>query len=524
MNHKIPQTETISLNPATGGEIGRVPLNTPEETIEFIRHGHTAQLDWRNTPVQERGRCLKKVMRYLMDHMDALALTIARDNGKNRTDALVTEIVPAVLALNYYIKNSRRFLKDVPLSPGSLITCYKKSRIVRVPYGVIGIVSPWNYPFAIPFSEVVMALLAGNAVVLKTATETQQVGTALKAAIEAANLPNGLFSFVNMPGQAAGNAFLNGGVDKLFFTGSVPVGKRLMAQAAETLTPVCLELGGNDPMIVCADADPVRAAAGAVWAGFQNAGQSCGGIERIYVHEDVSKPFLSELAKRTEELKIGHPEDLSTDFGVMTSQKQLDTVQEHVEDAVAEGARILAQSEKSGSLQNFYPATVLTDVNHRMKVMQEETFGPVLAVAAVGDMDEAVRLANDSNLGLTASVWTRNRRQADRLALRLRAGAVTVNDHLMSHGLPETSWGGFRESGIGRTHGKLGFDEMTKTQVIVHDFLPGICRDLWWHPYSADLYKGLKGIPELLHGHGLRDRFKGGLNLMRIAGRMWRAM
>jgi len=381
----------------------------------------------------------------------------------------------------------------------------------RVPFGVIGIISPWNYPFSIPFSEVVMGLLAGNAVILKTAGETQAVGLALKECLEAADLPEGLFSFINMSGPVAGDAFLDLGVDKLFFTGSVRVGKILMKKAAESLTPVSLELGGNDAMLVCEDADLHRAVNGAVWAGLQNAGQSCGGVERIYVHASVYEPFMKILKEKVESLRVGYDRDHTIDIGAIATGRQFETVKRHVEDALAKGATIYAQAKLPKDPQQgyFYSPTVLTNVDHDMVVMAEETFGPVLGVMKVNSMEEALALANDSDLGLTGSVWSKNRKQAEALGQRIMAGAITINDHLMSHGLPETPWGGFKESGIGRSHGAIGFAEMTESQVGVQDMMPFVKKNLWWYPFSPRVYNTIKGVALILYGKNWKERAKG---------------
>lgn len=317
-----------------------------------------------------------------------------------------------------------------------------------------------------------------------------------------------------MPGSKAGDAFIDAGVDKLFFTGSVPVGKYLMKKASERLTPVVLELGGNDPMIVCEDADLYRAASGAVWAGLQNAGQSCGGVERIYVQKTVYREFLSILKAKVEGLRVGNGLRLTSDIGAMTTRRQMETVQAHIADALEKGALICARSAApEGSDGQFLPCTVLADVTHDMLVMKEETFGPVLGVMPFGTIDEAIALANDSNLGLTASVWSKSRLKARKIARRIKAGAVMVNDHLMSHGLPETPWGGFKESGIGRTHGEIGFLEMTQPQVIVNDLLPFARRNFWWQPFDKTSYDGVRGVLDFLHARGLPDRLMG-LNKM----------
>ena len=510
---------TISYNPTTGEIIGYSPLNTPEEVKQVIKKAKSAQKGWALMPPGRKIAYLKKVRAYMIDHIDELAEVISRDNGKTRIDALSTELVPAAMALSYYCSHAKSFLRKRGIWFGNIMLANKQSAMYRVPFGVIGIISPWNYPFGIPFSEVVMALLAGNTVVLKVASDTQMVGRKLEECFRSAGLPENVFNYVNISGSKAGDVFLDGGVDKLFFTGSVPVGKELMIKAGKTLTPVVLELGGNDAMLVCPDADIYRAVTGAIWAGLSNAGQSCGGVERIYVHEKVYDEFLSLLKIKVDNLRVGYDTDFNIDMGSLTKQSQVQTVKEHVKDALEKGAKIYAQSAIPKEYKNFYPATVLTDVDHTMKVMLEETFGPVVAVMKVRNMEQAVELANDSNLGLTGSVWSKNKTDAIKIAQEIKAGAVTINDHLMSHGLAETPWGGFKESGIGRTHGKIGFDEMTQPQVMVNDILPFARKNIWWQPYSKKIYNGVRGIVEALYGTSVQMMLKGWKNVLKIVGR-----
>jgi succinate-semialdehyde dehydrogenase/glutarate-semialdehyde dehydrogenase len=504
----VPQDKTVSKNPATGEIIGEFRIHSEEEVRNFIQIAKQAQKDWGTIPLRKRKKHILKIRDYIVENADHIAATISRDNGKTRVDALVTEVLPAAIAANYYAKNAHHFLRPQKLKSSAWILAYKRSKIYRRPFGVVGIISPWNYPFAIPFSEVVMALLAGNAVILKTASETQLVGHLLKECISAGDLPPGIFQYVNLPGSKAGKAFLEGGVDKLFFTGSVETGKRLMEMAAKTLTPVSLELGGNDAMIVLDDADLERAANGAIWAGMQNAGQSCGGVERIYVDEKVHSDFLNILKEKISRLRVGPDTDWNVDIGAITTEKQLQTIRQHVEEALKKGATIFARSDLPKNLNGlFYPPTVLVDVNHDMTVMKDETFGPVLGVMPFKTVEEAIELANDSYLGLTASVWSKNRKKAREIASQIKAGAVTINDHLMSHGLAETPWGGFKQSGIGRTHGKPGFDEMTEPQVIVDDVFSFLKKQLWWHPFSKNLYDGIKGLLHVLYG-GFASKLK----------------
>lgn len=512
-----------SINPATGESLGYFPADTIEELRIRIDKARSVQRHWKETPLPQRIKHIRRIAGYLYQHADDIADKISKDNGKTQMEAFASEVFPCIMAVHYNCRKAKKFLKAKKIRASNIFFIYKRSKIVRVPWGVTGIIAPWNYPLSIPFFEIIIALLAGNAVILKTASETQLVGKTLEEIIGAAGLPDGLFTHLNLPGIIIGDALLEYGVDKLFFTGSVEVGKKLMAKASETLTPLSLELGGNDAMIVCEDANLYRAAAGVLWAGFQNCGQSCGGIERIYIHETVYDKFLSILKNGVESLRPGSGTDFNTDLAVMTTSKQLETVKHHVADAISKGAKIYAQSPlpDDNGLNNFHPAMVLADVNHSMILMSEETFGPVVGVMKFSTIEEAIALANQSILGLTASVWSKNRKNAEKIGLQIQAGVISFNDHLMSHGMPETPWGGFKESGIGRCHGELGFEEMTQPQVIIHDLLSFTQKHLWWHPYNKEVYQGIKGIMRVLYASTFFQRISGLWNFLKIVPRMF---
>ena len=519
----MPGKAVDNHDPATGKLIGSYPLNSAVEVADLIAKSRAVQGEWAALPYRERSAALARVGKAIASRAEELAAIISANSGKTLTDALTTEMVPAILALRFYRSHGKRLLATRRIHGGSILMFNKRSRLQRVPFGLVGIISPWNYPFAIPFAEVVMALLAGNGVLLKVATDSLAVGRALADCIAQAGLPKGLFAYVNLPGREAGDAFIQGGVDKLFFTGSTEVGKLLIAESGARLIPMVLELGGNDAAIVRADADLERAAAGIVWAGFSNTGQACGGAQRILVDQGIHDDFVARLKARVESLRVGLGSDLDMDMGCLSSARQKAQVEAQVARCLAQGATVIARSSLDGELAkgNFMGAIVLGDVKPDSPVMREEIFGPVMAVIPFKDDDEAVRIANDSVMGLSASVWSRNHAAARALATRLRVGAVMINDHLMSHGLAETPWGGFGESGIGRSHAATGFLEMTQVRVVIDDLMPGAKKDLWWHPHSAKVYKGMLAILRLVAGPGLGTRLGAALNVVRFFFRYW---
>jgi len=490
---------TDAHNPATGKSIGQIPENTVNDIQQAVSRIRKAQEKWAEISFSERGKYLRRMQRHLIEHGEEYAKVISADNGKTLSDAYMTEISSAVIAFDYYIKHSARVLRERRMKGSHIFSVYTRNRLQHVPMGVIGIISPWNYPLAIPIHEILMALMSGNGLLYKAASETQMVGQVIQKIVDAGNLPQDLFVQVNVPGRVAGDAFLESGIDKLFFTGSVPVGKILMKKAAETLTPVSLELGGNDPMIVCAEANLKKGVNGAIWAGLSNAGQSCAGVERIYVHRDVYKPFLKLLKMRVQKLKVGNPANKETQIGTMTTSKQQEAVRDLLEEAIHQGAAVEAMSLLDESTEQALPATILTDVKQQMRIMKEETFGPVIGVMPFKNINEAIELANDSDLGLTASVWTKNHRLGRKIANQLHAGVVTVNSHLISHGIPNLPWGGFKESGVGRTHGELGLLEMTEPRVIVNDYFP-LNKQFHWTPVSGFVYRRWVGFIMIVGG------------------------
>jgi acyl-CoA reductase-like NAD-dependent aldehyde dehydrogenase len=489
--------------PATGRPICPVKHDGAERIAEAVSTARTAQRAWEVLSLEERARVIRRLSRLISEREEVLAEMISRCTGKTMTDAMAGDVAPAGIAADWYARAACRYLKTRRLRRGHIFfLMIKRSYLRREPLGVVGIIGPWNYPFSIPMQETLMALMAGNGVVLKVATQTQPVGEAMIELLADAGVPEGLVNLVHVPGAEAGPAFLASDIDKLMFTGSLAVGKRLAVGAAERLMPIGLELGGNDAMIVLSDACIERAARGALWCGMSNAGQSCGGVERIIVEEPAWERFRSRFAELVRNMRVGYDAYHATDIGSLTSEKQLRVVKAHVADATKKGATIAAESAapESGKRQFFHRAVVLENVTSEMDVLRHETFGPVVTLQRASDEDEAIRMANDSYLGLSASVWTTSRRRAFRVAAQLEAGSIGVNDHLMPHGMAETPWGGYKRSSMGRTHGRLGLEAMTQPKVIVVDRFARAPHQIWWLPNSSKGHQTVVSVLRFLYG------------------------
>ena len=485
--------EIISYDPATGAEAGRAPLCSADEVRSAVQHARAAQPDWANLSFSQRGLVVLKARELLLAEREEIALLLSRETGKPVAEALSMEIVPTLDSMHYFAHATEHLLKPQKIDIGQYGLMGRTSRIVFRPLGVVGIISPWNFPLATPADEVVMALMAGNAVVLKPSELTPLIALKLVDIFNRAGLPRGLFNTATGDGST-GAALIDARVDKIMFTGSVATGKRVAEAAAKYLTPVVLELGGKDPMIVLEDADLKMAARAAVWGAFANSGQACASVERCYVQKSIAPKFLDLVVAETKALKQGLGDQDDIDVGAMSNERQLNIVAAHVDEARIRGAEILTGGRRAPNLAGlFYEPTVLTNVDHSMTIMRDETFGPVLPVMTFSTEEEAIKLANDSVFGLTACVWTRDIGKGRRLAERIDAGTVMVNEVVYTHGIAQTPWGGVKESGYGRTHGRMGLMELVHPQhihVSRFSFLP----DLWWFNYTpraASLFAGL---------------------------------
>src|SRR6266566_7378658 len=428
-------SEIISYDPATGDEIGSASLTSPEEVQQAVRRARASQPAWAKLSFQERGRVILRARKLMLAERDEIARLVSRETGKPIAEAVSMEIVPTLDAMHYFARAPKSLLAPQKSDIVQYGLMGRSSRIVFRPLGVIGIISPWNFPLATPADEVVMALMAGNAVVLKPSELTPLSGLKLGDIFKRAGLPPGALEIITGDGST-GASLIDARVDKIMFTGSVATGKRVAEAAAKYLTPVVLELGGKDPMIVLDDANIENAARGAIWGAFANSGQCCAAVERCYVHESIAAQFIKAVVEETKRLRQGDPTTRNSDIGAMTSERQLRIVERHVYEATARGAVALTGGERVPNAPGpFFEPTVLTNVDHNMDVMREETFGPVLPIMTFKTDDEAVRLANDSIYGLTASVWTSNLSRGKRIAERVDAGTVMVNDALYTHGI-----------------------------------------------------------------------------------------
>ena len=491
----LPATQTheiISYDPSTGEEIGRAPLMNTGDVAAAVSRARAAQHAWAELSYRQRARFILSAREIVLEQLEEIATLISRETGKPAAEAISMEIVPTLDLMHHFAENTHRLLDHRKIDIGQYNLMGRSSYVVYKPLGVVGIISPWNFPWATPLDEVVMALMAGNAVVVKPSELTPLTALKIRNIFKQAELPQGVLEIVTGDGST-GAALVEAGVNKIMFTGSVNTGKRVAEAAAKYLTPVVLELGGKDPMIVLEDANLANTARAAVWGAFCNSGQACASIERCYVHESVAQQFVDLVVKETQLLKQDKAATEAIDIGAMTNERQLQIVEDHVSDAVERGAEVRTGGHRLNESKGwFHQPTVVTGVDHSMKLMRDETFGPVLPIMTFKTDEEAIRLANDSVYGLTASVFTRDIARGRRIAERIDAGTVMVNEVVYTHAVAQTPWGGVKQSGYGRTHGLLGLLEMVTPQHIHVNGLPAI-PDVWWFPYTKQagtLFRG----------------------------------
>ncbi len=498
---------TISVeNPATGEVIGTVPVADAADLAGMVSRAREAQPGWNELGYSRRGAVLRRAQRWMLEHSERVIGAVIQETGKTYEDAQATDFAYIVESLGFWAGRAAEYLADERSHYwGHPAVAGKKLGMRYVPIGVVGVIGPWNFPLVNGFGDCLPALMAGNAVILKPSEVTPLSSQLMAEMFGQCGMPDHVFTVAT--GDGSTGAALAATVDCIMFTGSTRTGRLVAAAAAQALIPCHLELGGNDPMIVCADADVEKAATAATYYSMNNAGQVCISVERVYVEEPVYDEFVRLVADKVGRLRLGPPSGPgSVDVGAIIFPPQLETIEAHVGDAVAKGARLLvgghAHADAGG---HFYAPTVLADADHTMDTMREETFGPVIPIMKVADVDEAVRLANDSSYGLQASVWTRDTPRGEQIARRLEVGAVCVNTAQLNYFALTLPMGGWKASGLGTRHGAGGIRKYCRVQsVLVSGFGPR--RELFMFPYGERATALLGRLYRTIYGHRGRRR------------------
>src|SRR3954454_11779943 len=487
-------------NPATGETIAHVPDLSAEQVTELAARARAAQPGWEAPGFDGRAEVFREMRRWLVQNRERMVQTIVEETGKTREDAQTTELFLILDSLQFWAKKAPKFLADEKVRGTSAFTIGKKMYVRYLPFGLVGVIGPWNYPLSNSFGDAIPALMAGNSVILKPSEVTPLTSLLIEEGFKASGAPDDVFIIATGRGETG--AALTDEADMIMFTGSTKTGKKVMARPAETLTPVSLELGGKDPMIVLKDADLERAANSAVWNGYANGGQICISVERVYVEEPVYDEFVGKVVEKTRSLRQGRPGKMgAVDVGAVTFPPQADIIESHVNDAVEKGAKVLVGGKRAEGPGRFFQPTVLTDVDHSMLCMTEETFGPTLPIMKVRDAEEALQLANDTRYGLNSSVWTRDIERGEELASRIDAGSTCVNDINTNYAATALPFGGWKESGIGVRHGAAGIRKYTKSHsVLVTRFGPK--KEFHQFPYSARTGKLIDRLLVLMHARG----------------------
>ncbi|HWX96359.1 MAG TPA: aldehyde dehydrogenase family protein [Solirubrobacteraceae bacterium] len=490
-------------NPATGEIIATVPDLGPEAVAEMAARGRAAQPAWDAFGFDGRARVLLRAQKWLMDNAEQVVATIVSETGKTFEDASLAEIGYAGNAFGFWAREAPHYLGDERVKSSQVLVKGKKLLMRYRPLGLIGVIGPWNYPLTNSFGDCIPALAAGNSVILKPSEITPLTSLLMAEGLRECGLPENVLQIATGRGETG--AALVEHVDMIMFTGSTRTGTKVAEGAARRLIPASLELGGKDPMLVLSDADVERAANFATYYSMQNAGQTCISIERVYVEEPVYDDFVAKVSEKVRALRVGKPEGPgSVEVGAITFPPQLDTIKDHVADAVQKGARVLAGGNEVQGPGRFFEPTVLVDVDHSMKIMTEETFGPTLPIMKVSDTEEAVRLANDSPYGLGASVFTRDTTRGEEVAKQIEAGAANVNDAMINYTVLELPMGGAKASGLGSRHGAGGIRKYCSQQAIVITPKLALKKELFMYPYKSRTSRLLAGLFKLMYGRGKR--------------------
>lgn len=489
-----------SLNPATREVVGEVPIMNAAQVKEAVDSAWIAFDSWQLTDYRRRAQKLFDMRRVIDKNADVIAKLVSDEVGKPLVEAYMSELTGPLDSCVWLAENAERCLKDQAVQLTNPLLSAKQSIVTFEPLGVIGIIAPWNYPFSIPMMSILACVMLGNTVVLKPSEKSPMIGIKIGELFKEAGFPDGVVNVVTGD-RTTGEYLTRSNVSRIIFTGSVAGGAKVIAQAASNVVPVTAELGGKDAAIVLPGAPNDWTAQGLIWGAFTNAGQACASIERVYIIKSKhTQKLIDTIVAETQKLKLGPPSDQTTDVGPIIDEVQLNKVERQVNEARQAGAKVLCGGRRRDDLGGFfYEPTVITEVDHTMEVMKEETFGPVMSIMVVESEDEAVELANDSEYGLCASVWGNNMTRMEAIARDLNVGTVTINDCLFTHAVPQVPWGGMGESGVGRTHSHLGLQDLVNVKHISTDSAGGAHR-LWWYPYGPSRVATARGGLKFLHG------------------------
>lgn len=493
-----------SRDPATGEVWKSYVATSVAEVAEAVARARAAQPAWAAAPLGTRIRVLRRFHEVLYKRRHEVAAVLTRENGKSAAEAFSTEIATTLDFARYYAAATPRFVRPTWQTGLALAMKRKRVRILHEPYGVVGIIAPWNYPFMLPAAEMLPALATGNVVLLKPSEFTPTTGALLGELFRQAGAPDGVVTVLQGDGTT-GAALARADVDKVFFTGSVATGRKVAVACAERLVATSLELGGSDAAIVLADADVRHAARGVVWGRCSNAGQTCVAPKRVFVEAPVYDAFVAELGRVVGALRVGPGSSSDTDVTALIRASSVATLTAQRDDALARGARVVAAATVPADAGSYFAPTVLADVPDDARVLHEETFGPLLPVVRVRDADEAVARANASDFGLSGSVWSRDTTKATAIAARMQTGSVTINDAIIAAGMVEVPHGGVKTSGVGRSHGLEGLAECVRTKAVVADTFTA-WRQAWWYGYSASHTAGLDAYVRFAHSPNPLER------------------
>lgn len=469
-----------SINPSTGETLQEVPTVDKSTVEKALKKAHETFATWKKTSLDERVRLVKKLRAVVVDDAKAIARLISQEQGKSESECLAAEVISVLDTLKYLEKRGKKELKARKVNYAQLLLGHKKGEIRYEPYGVISVISPWNFPFCIPFISIIEAVFAGNTVVLKPSPFTVLAGQKAQELFDRAGFPEGVVQTVICEDSVAPVMTDNPYTRKIIFTGSVATGKKIMQAASKRLIPVVLELGGKDPAIVTKNANLKRAASGIVWGSFMNSGQVCASLERVYIEKSVYEPFVELLKEEWKHVQIPP----------MIHHQQKEIVVDHLKEAKEKGAKVLCGGDTSDDPNKAYvEPTILEGCNHNMSIMNEETFGPVCCLMPIDSLQEAIELSNDSEYGLNASLWSDNAREQEEFFEQMESGSATVNDCLYPFGEPSVPWGGRKASGVGRTHSHFGLMEMVQPKYISRD--KSSKRNFWWYPYDEQFHESL---------------------------------